>query len=70
MCRWIDEIFLLIAFERVVRRDRHKPITSEFISDAVRKSLELFPDDCVVREAKARSELALRDLRGVRRFDA
>ncbi len=70
MREWLDRIVLIARVEWAVWRARRNPVTVADLAAAMDDALRRFPDDRVHQEARARSELALRELFGQRKFDA
>ena len=70
MFNLVDEIVLFFRIRAAARRERRNPSGLAGLAAALDEALEKFPNDAVSQQAKARSELALRELFGIRKWDA
>lgn len=70
MFGWIAQLYQILETERVKWRMRNVPITPELMNAAYENALDRFPEDRANQQAKAASELFLREVLGRRKFDA
>lgn len=70
MWKFIEDLVSVIDVRLYCWRHRNNPITDEEFAASLDAAFAKFPNDRICREGRALADMAMREFRGIRRFDA